>query len=122
MDTSLKGSLSRPARAALGLLAVALLGLLVAQGCTSSSRDIRDGQGQAATGMDGLQLAPAPKVGRLAPDFTLTDLEGNSVTLSDFRGQGQCSSISGPPGVPPAALRCRRSRLYTRNTRTKMWW
>ena len=89
MDTSLKGSLSRPARAALGLLAVALLGLLVAQGCTSSSRDIRDGQGQAtgATDMDGLQLAPAPKVGRLAPDFTLTDLEGNSVTLSDFRGQ-----------------------------------
>ena len=87
MDISLKGSLSRPARAALGLLAVALLGLLVVQGCTSSSQDIRDGQGQAATDMDGLQLAPAPKVGRLAPDFTLTDLEGSSVTLSDFRGQ-----------------------------------
>ena len=89
MDTSLKGSLSRPARAALGLLAVALLGLLVVQGCTSSSRDIRDGQRQAtgATDIDGLQLAPAPKVGRLAPDFTLTDLEGSSVTLSDFRGQ-----------------------------------
>ena len=32
-------------------------------------------------------LPPAPEVGHPAPDFTLTDLEGNRVTLSDFRGK-----------------------------------
>ena len=30
---------------------------------------------------------PAPQVGHLAPDFTLKDLEGNEVALSDFRGR-----------------------------------
>src|SRR3970282_2086211 len=31
--------------------------------------------------------APAPVVGAPAPDFTLNDLSGNQVTLSNFRGQ-----------------------------------
>lgn len=30
---------------------------------------------------------PAPKVGEPAPDFRLTDMDGNLVQLSDFRGQ-----------------------------------
>lgn len=30
---------------------------------------------------------PAPKIGELAPDFTLLDLDGNIVRLSDFRGK-----------------------------------
>jgi peroxiredoxin len=30
---------------------------------------------------------PAPEVGALAPDFTLENLDGESVSLSDFRGQ-----------------------------------
>ncbi len=89
MGISLQRSLSRPGWAALVLLAVALIGLLTALGCASSSQDIRDGPGQASeiVGGGGEQLAPAPEVGRLAPDFTLTDLDGNSVSLSDFRGQ-----------------------------------
>ncbi len=29
----------------------------------------------------------APEVGKLAPDFQLSDLDGQSVSLSDFRGQ-----------------------------------
>lgn len=38
------------------------------------------------------QAAPAPpkthlKVGDMAPDFTLTDTEGNKVTLSALRGK-----------------------------------
>jgi len=31
--------------------------------------------------------SPAPIPGRPAPDFTLSDLEGNEVRLSDFRGK-----------------------------------
>lgn len=46
-------------------MAAIITGVLAAQGCTPS----------------------APEVGRLAPDFTLTDLEGNSVTLSNFRSK-----------------------------------
>ncbi len=66
MGTSLERNLSRSGRAALGLLVVALLGLILAQACTPSS---------------------GVNVGELAPDFTLVDLEGNQVTLSDFRGK-----------------------------------
>lgn len=65
MNISLRGVNACLRRSVLALLAIILLGLLAAQGCASS----------------------APEVGRLAPDFTLTDLEGNSVTLSDFRGK-----------------------------------
>lgn len=31
--------------------------------------------------------SPAPRPGRFAPDFTLTDLDGNQVTLSEQRGK-----------------------------------
>ena len=82
MNISRRGINSRPGWLVLGLWAIVLLGLLAVQGCTPSAQDIRSGQ---KTGQS--ELSPAPKVGRLAPDFTLTDLEGNSVTLSDFRGK-----------------------------------
>ncbi|MFC1995688.1 peroxiredoxin family protein [Chloroflexota bacterium] len=52
-------------QAILGLLPIVLLGLLVVQGCTSST----------------------PEVGYPAPDFTLSDLEGNRLRLSDLRGK-----------------------------------
>ena len=55
---------------------------MAAQGFTHSAQEIRYGD---QTGQS--ELTPAPEVGRLAPDFTLTDLEGNRVTLSDFRGK-----------------------------------
>ncbi|MBI4187119.1 MAG: redoxin domain-containing protein [Chloroflexi bacterium] len=54
-------------------LMVAAAGLLLAQGCASSA---------PASGRPG-QL----QVGSPAPDFTLTDLAGNQVSLSDFRGK-----------------------------------
>ena len=69
---------SRFRRVGLGLLAVVLVGILVIQGCTPSSQAMQDGQQEAAVGIN---------VGELAPDFTLTDLEGNSVTLSEYRGK-----------------------------------
>ncbi len=55
-------------RVVLILLAVVLFGLLAVQACTPSSTS-------------GVRL------GNLAPDFTLLDLEGNQVSLSDFRGE-----------------------------------
>ncbi|MBI2329207.1 MAG: redoxin family protein [Chloroflexi bacterium] len=73
---------SRPAWLVLGLWAVVLLGLLAAQGCTTSSQDTGHAQESGQS-----ELPPAPRVGRLAPDFTLTNLEGNSLTLSDLRGK-----------------------------------
>ena len=40
---------------------------------------------------DGTDLSPTDlqriKVGQPAPDFTLEDMEGKSITLSDFRGK-----------------------------------
>jgi thiol-disulfide isomerase/thioredoxin len=32
-------------------------------------------------------LEPAPVAGHPAPDFTLKDVEGQSISLNDFRGQ-----------------------------------
>lgn len=64
------------------LAVVVIMGILAVQGCTPSAQDITNGQ-KPEPG----ELPPAPEVGRQAPDFTLTDLEGNSVTLSDFRGK-----------------------------------
>lgn len=82
MDSSLRGFNSRLVWSVLGLLAIVIFGLLATQGCTPSAQDKRNGQEPGPS-----ELPPAPEVGRLAPDFTLTDLEGNSVTLSDFRGK-----------------------------------
>ncbi len=60
------------------LAVVVAMGILVAPGCTSSSPAVENGSQETAVGV---------KVGELAPDFTLTDLEGNSVTLSEYRGK-----------------------------------
>ncbi|TET26581.1 MAG: TlpA family protein disulfide reductase [Dehalococcoidia bacterium] len=72
MGIWLRRSTSRFLWPALVLLAVAL-SLMAAPSCTPSPPD---------TGND-----QRPEVGNLAPDFTLTDLDGNSVTLSHFRGK-----------------------------------
>ena len=101
-------------RLVLILLAVVLLGLLVIQGCTTTVQDSgRSRQEDMGTGRSeltpapesatsaqdtetseqedmgnkGSELTPAPVIGHPAPDFTLVDLEGNQVTLSDFRGK-----------------------------------
>ncbi len=64
------------------LAVVVIIGILAAQGCTPSAQDITNGRQLGPS-----ELPPVPEVGRQAPDFTLTDLEGNSVTLSNFRGK-----------------------------------
>ena len=65
-------------KGALALITIALLGLLVVQACTPSSQAIQGGQQEASVGIN---------VGEIAPDFTLTDLDGNELSLSDFRGK-----------------------------------
>ncbi len=71
---------TRSGRATLAILAIALIGLLVLAGCELSSMDI-EAAGQGSNDAVGI------KVGEVAPDFTLTDLDGNQVSLSDFRGK-----------------------------------
>jgi thiol-disulfide isomerase/thioredoxin len=41
----------------------------------------------ACAGFPAFLSGPAPEVGAIAPDFTLKDLEGIELSLSDFRGQ-----------------------------------
>ncbi len=90
MGVSLERNLSFYGRVVSGLLAIVLLGLLFAtQGCAPSAQDTgrNDQEGSGTTGLKGSELAPAPEIGHPAPDFTLVDLNGNEVTLSDFRGK-----------------------------------
>ncbi len=78
MGILLERNQSRFRRVSLGLLAVVLAVILVIQGCTASSQSITSDGQEATTGLN---------VGERAPDFTLVDLEGNQVSLSDFRGK-----------------------------------
>lgn len=56
---------------------LAILGLfaITAAGCGALARDLGPAQAQG------------PKVGTAAPDFTLKDLNGKSVSLKDFKGR-----------------------------------
>ena len=58
------------------IIVVLLAGLLVVSSCTPTSKPDSN---QA--------LSPAPALGREAPDFTLEDLDGNSIRLNDLRGK-----------------------------------
>ena len=78
MGILLQRNQSRFRRVSLGLLAVTLAGTLVIQGCTPSSQSLTS---------DGQEATAGVNVGESAPDFTLVDLEGNQVSLSDFRGK-----------------------------------
>ena len=62
---------------AIALLTIAVLGL-VTQACTPSSSTVDLDTEKATIGVN---------VGDLAPDFTLIDLDGNQLSLSDFRGK-----------------------------------
>ncbi len=76
MSISLKHYLSRYGRRSLVLIAVVVLGLLTAQGCAVTT------SGSRVT-----NTAVNAAVGQPAPDFTLADLDGNQVSLSDLRGK-----------------------------------
>lgn len=65
----------------MGKIALVLsLGLLLTGAPASAQLGPKDGAGLNPTDLDRV------KVGQPAPDFTLEDMDGKKVTLSDFRG------------------------------------
>lgn len=56
--------------------------------------------------------------GSLAPDFELTDMEGNPVKLSDYRGKAVLLNF-GQAGVLHAARKCRIWRSFIKSTKIK---
>ncbi len=46
-----------------------------------------EGSNQFLSANDPVEMTPAPRLGYLAPDFRLDDLEGKPHTLSDYRGK-----------------------------------
>ena len=85
MGILLACNLSRYGWVVSGLQTVVLLGLLAIQGCTTSAPDVTNGRQLGPLGPG--ELPPASEIGRLAPDFTLSDLDGNWFRLSDLRGK-----------------------------------
>jgi peroxiredoxin len=67
-----------------GLLAIALLAACIIAVYLDS---LLPSLTQLPTASDSTGLEVAPRKGKIAPDFTLVDLDGNEVSLSDFRGQ-----------------------------------
>lgn len=62
----------------------------------------------------------AVKVGKEAPNFSLEQLNGPAVTLSDFRGKGVILNFWGT-WCEPCKKRCQTFRSSMRLTRTKAW-
>ncbi len=81
--------IARSGRMVLMLLAIALLGLLTVQACKVTYQPTASDEQEAAesTTNDEQEATVGVNVGELAPDFTLVDLEGNQISLSDFRGE-----------------------------------
>jgi len=74
------------------LAAVLGVGLLTAAGCMGGSKNFspaRASIAQAASDSSGdpTRLNVGPKIGNLAPDFTLKALDGSLVTLSELKGK-----------------------------------
>ena len=77
MQISSRKNAPNSIRVTLMLLAFALLlGAFVAAACSDSNQEA-----------DAVNSPPAAKEGRLAPNFILSDLDGNEISLSNLRGK-----------------------------------
>ena len=77
MQISSKKNAPHTIRLTLMLIAFALLlGAFVATACSNSNQEV-----------DAVNSPPAAKGGRLAPNFLLSDLDGNEIDLSNLRGK-----------------------------------
>ncbi len=65
----------------LGLILACVLAGVLLVGCNNEPSSEKEGKAQAAP------AAPAGMIGLTAPDFTLTDMQGQQVSLSQFRGK-----------------------------------
>lgn len=65
----------------LGLILACVLAGVLLVGCNNEPSSEKEGEAQAAP------AAPAGMIGLPAPDFTLTDMQGQQVSLSQFRGK-----------------------------------
>lgn len=65
----------------------AVIGLAVAVIIIAAAVAMGSSAGWSSIGQGGINRALLPKVGELAPDFETTDVFGNPVRLSQFRGQ-----------------------------------
>jgi hypothetical protein len=77
----------RPARLSVVTSSLGAIAALVLVGCAAQ---IHGPQSAAGPGQGPGEAAPPPaslRVGEMAPDFTLRDLEGRQVRLSDYRGR-----------------------------------
>lgn len=63
------------------------LSLAVALAIVAGAWYIVGNQNVGSLGKGGMNTQLLPKVGAVAPNFTVTDLLGNKVSLSDFKGQ-----------------------------------
>jgi len=68
-------------------MAMALLSILVISGCATPSGSEVEEQTPDITKLTEANPEVGPEIGNLAPDFTLRTIDGQSITLSDFRGK-----------------------------------
>ena len=68
-------------------MAVALLSILVISGCATPPGPKVEEQTPDIPKLTEVGPEVGPEIGNLAPDFTLQTIDGQSVTLSDFRGK-----------------------------------
>ena len=62
------------------------------------------------------------EVGMKAPNFTLSDKDGNAVSLSDFAGKTVVLYFYPRDNTPAAPVRPAPLRGLTRNSRRWTWW
>ncbi len=97
-----------------GLLVIAVVAVLVLGQAGNTALSAGGAARGAAAAAHGTPLYEAPSVGYRAPQFTLTSLEGKSVSLQDFRGHPVWINIWATWCPPCRAEMPEMKKLYAR--------